>query len=88
MMAVGNLVVKAKKINLFAKTALHYLITIVSFYAFMVAPMKSAGDPFTLILVLTAVYIVIAAPVVIVFYIKNKKTSEAIPYQSQFSKKN
>ena len=86
MMALGNLILTAKKMKLSAKTALHYLVTVASFYLFLLLPASNSGNPFTLILILTAIYFIIAAPIVIVRYLKNKKENEAVPYKSQFSK--
>ena len=86
MMALGNLILMTKKIKLAAKTMLHYLITLTSFYLFLLAPSKGSGNPFVLILILTAVYFIIATPLIIVFSYKNKKQNETIPYKSQFSK--
>ena len=86
MMAFGNLTLKSKKIKLAAKTALHYAITVLSFYFFLLSTSEKSGNPFTLILILTIVYFVIAAPIVVVCRIKSKKENEATPYKSQFSK--
>ena len=86
MMALGNLILMTKKIRLAAKTTLHYLITLTSFYLFLLTPSNGSGNPFILILILTAVYFIIATPLIIVSYLKNKKLNETIPYKSQFSK--
>ena len=86
-MAFGDLVLKASSMKPAAKVITHYLISVGAFYAFLLAPAKNSGSPVVLILLLTAVYFIIALPIIIVRSRKMKKENEATPYVSVYSKK-
>ena len=85
-MALGQLLLRAKSIKMAAKTMLHYVITVASFYIFLLSPAGNMTSPVFLILVLSVVYFVVALPIIIVKHIKNKKTEEEMPYQSVYKK--
>lgn len=86
-MALGDLVLKAKSMKSATKVITHYLISVGAFYAFLLAPAKNSGNPVVLILILTAVYFIVAIPVIVVRARKRKKETEAAPYVSVYSKK-
>ena len=85
-MACGNLVIMARSIKIAAKTFLHFFITILSLYLFLILPSQNSGNPFALILVFSALYFIAAAPILTVRYVKLKKLREETPYTSMFSK--
>ena len=86
-MALGNLVLRSKSIKPFAKIMYHYLISIASFYIFLVLPAKNSGSPAVLLLTLTFVYFVIATPILIIRHKQHKKEIEVTPYISVYTKK-
>ena len=86
-MALGNLVLESKSLKPAAKVITHYLISVGAFYAFLLAPAKNSGNPVTLILILTAIYFIIAIPIIVVRARKRKKENDATPYVSVYSKK-
>ncbi len=86
MMALGNLTLKCKGMKPALKTALHYLITVASFYVFLIMPAAGSMNPFFLIVLLSVIYFAIAAPILIVNHIKRKKAEEATPYTSVYKK--
>lgn len=86
-LAVGNLVLKSKSLSIFAKTVSHYLISVVSFYVFLIAPIGKSANPIPLILILTVVYFIVATPIIIIAAKKHKKELEEAPYVSIYSKK-
>ena len=86
LMAVGNLLIRARSLKISAKLPLHYLLTVLSFYVFLLAPIENGPNPFVVLITLTAVYFAVAIPIAVAGHIKRKKNEEKIPYQSQFSR--
>ena len=86
IMALGNLVIKSEALKITPKTVLHCAMTIVSAYVFLILPNKSTANAFVILATFAAIYLLIAAPILIVRRTKLKKVEEKIPYKSMFSK--
>ena len=85
-MAFGNLVLMTKALKAAAKTFLHFLITVLSFYVFLILPAQNSGNPIALLFILSVIYFLIATPILIVRHAKLKKAREETPDTSMFSK--
>jgi len=86
VMALGNLVIKAKSIKIGAKTGLHCAMTILGAYTFLILPNKNTSNTFVILLAFAIIYFIIAAPILTVRCIKLKKAEQQAPYKSMFSK--
>ena len=85
-LASADCIFKARSMGTGAKVAIHYAITIIAFYLFICAPVKSSANPIVIILFMSFIYFVIATPILIVRHLIKKKKEKEVPYQSVYSK--
>ncbi len=84
--ALADCIFKVRSLGTAAKVFIHYAIVVISFYAFVCAPAKSAANPIVIIVFMSLVYFIIATPILIVRHSIKKKKEKEVPYQSIYVK--
>lgn len=83
--SVAGLVFKSK-LKTAVKVLIHYAVTIVSFYLFICAPIKSSTNPIAIIALASLIYLLGAAADLGIRAAINKKKRDDVPYQSVYGK--
>jgi len=84
--SLSNLIFKAKKLNIFLRLTIHFLGISESFILCFRSDVKFAAY-LKMLLLMGAIYIIIAAPFLIFFSIKNKKFKKQEEYVPVFTKR-
>ncbi len=85
-LACADCIFKARSLGTGAKVAIHYAITISSFYIFVCLLAKNQANPIVIIMLISVIYFIISAPILIVRHSIKKKKKKEVPYQSVYSK--
>ena len=85
-LACADCIFKVKSMGVSAKVVIHYAITVISFYIFVCSPAKSEANPILILLLLSVIYFIIAAPILIVRAIIKKKNTPVEAYKPVYGK--